>query len=136
MIQKFSAWKRRKAATADESGFTLIEIVIAIPIVFLVLGLVLSSAGVTLGLMAQVTKSSGAARTATAIVDELDSARSCAEVSYIIGSHSTVAPEAKYAVDFGQYTCQERLPFTLKIDVRESEGTRVYFSKSITLAAM
>ena len=136
MTQKLSAWKRRRALAADESGFTIIEIVIAIPIVFLVLGLVLSSVGVTLGLMGQVTKSAGAARTATAVVDELDSARSCAEIKYIINQAKAADPDSNYTVSFSEYSCTPRVPFPLKLDVREADGTRVYFSKSMTLAAM
>ena len=136
MTQMLSAWKRRRASAADESGFTLIEIVIAIPIVFLVLGLVLSSVGVTLGLMGQVTKSAGAARTATAVVDELDSARSCAEIRYIVNRATAANADEKYAVSFSEYSCAPRVPFRLDLEVKEAAGSRVYFSKSMTLAAM
>lgn len=136
MTQMLSAWKRRRASAADEAGFTLIEIVIAIPIVFLVLGLVLSSVGVTLGLMGQVTKSAGAARTATAVVDELDSARSCAEIGYIVNRATAANADEKYAVSFAEYSCTDRIPFELELTVKEAESNRVYFSKNMTLAAM
>lgn len=137
MTQMLSAWKRRRASAAEESGFTLIEIVVAIPIVFLVLGLVLSSVGVTLGLMGQVTKSAGAARIATAVVDELDSARSCAEVRYIVNRATAANADEKYAVSFSGYSsCTDRTPFELELTVKEAESNRVYFSRTMTLAAM
>lgn len=139
MTQMLSAWKRRRASAAEESGFTLIEIVVAIPIVFLVLGLVLSSVGVTLGLMGQVTKSAGAARTATAVVDELDSARSCAEVHSIVNRATAANADEKYAVSFSGYkynSCTDRTPFELELTVKEAESNRVYFSRTMTLAAM
>lgn len=136
MTQMLSAWKRRRASAADESGFTLIEIVIAIPIVFLVLGLVLSSVGVTLGLMGQVTKSAGAAHAAVSVVDELDSARSCGEIRSIIDRAKVTAPDDSYAVSFSEYSCAPRVPFRLDLEVKEAAGSRVYFSKSMTLAAM
>ena len=136
MTQMLSAWKRRRASAADESGFTLIEIVVAIPIVFLVLGLVFSSVGVSLGLMGQVTKSAGAARTAIAVVDELDSARSCAEVRSIVNRATAANAHEKYAVSFSEYSCTDRTPFKLELTVKEAESNRVYFSKSMTLAAM
>ncbi len=134
MTQMLSAWKRRRASAADESGFTLIEIVVAIPIVFLVLGLVFSSVGVSLGLMGQVTKSAGAARTAIAVVDELDSARSCAEIGYIVDRVTAASANEKYAVSFAKYSCTD--PLKLELTVKEAESNRVYFSKSMTLAAM
>jgi len=130
-----SVRKRRKPTSEDEAGFTVVEMVIAIPIVFLVLGLVLTSVGVTVGLMGDITKSAGASRVASATVDKLGAARNCVEVRSIITSASASTYDSKYQLSFGSYTCSANSSFPLTINVKDKVKSKLYYTKSLTLAA-
>ena len=134
MKSKLSTLQRRWRSRGEE-GFTLIEMVVAIPIAFLILGLVVASAGVTVSLMGQVTNSAGAAKAATVAMDQLSEARNCAEVKYIADRQSVPAADSKFKLNF-TYTCSKGTSFPLTVDVKENGGDKVLFTKKLTLAAM
>lgn len=130
------ARKRRAASAASEGGFTMVEMVIAIPVVFLVLGLVLSSVGITIGLMGQVASSAGAARVANSVMDELNSVRSCPELSRVLSELTASSGNENFAVSFSGYSCSEEMGFPLTVEVREVDSAKLKYSKTLTLAAM
>lgn len=127
--------KARASAASDESGMTMVEMVIAIPIVFLILGLVFSTIGVTIGLMGQVTESAAAARSATSAMDQLSEARNCAEVAAIVSSKQIPEADSKTVLSF-DYECSEIGQFPMSIEVRNVETDKLYYSKALTLAVM
>lgn len=136
MKSKLKAKRKLKRSSADEAGFTIVEMVVAIPVTFLILGLVFASIGVTVGLMGQVTSGAGAARLASQVQDELSAARNCAQVSSIISKRTTVAADDKFLVSFGTYVCVEGKSFPLEISVKQPNDDRTYFSKKLTLMAV
>jgi len=131
-----SARKMRKLTSEDEAGFTMIEMVIAIPIVFLVLGMVFSSVGVTIGLMGEVTKGAGASRVASATVDRIAAARNCAEVKTIVTTVTASNYDSNYQLSFPGFltnTCVPNGSFPLTIDVKDKEKGKSYYSKALTM---
>lgn len=133
MEPNLSARRKRKLNSADESGFTMIEMVVAIPIVFLILGLVFTSVGITVSLMGQVSKNAGAAKVANTAVDRLSAARNCAEVQSVVNAMKSTTYNDDYIFSLSG-TCTESTYFPLSLELKSIEDNRVYYSKTMTLA--
>lgn len=136
MVTKHSLKKRRRSSQSDESGMTLVEMVIAIPITFLILGLVLATVGVIVGLMGQVTESAGAARAGTSAIEELATARSCAELNMIATNQEATDAEDRFQLSYDYLCMPDKSSFPVNIEVRDIESDKLYYSKTITLAAV
>jgi len=128
--------RTRRSVSSDESGFTLIEMVIAIPIVLLLLGLVFTSIGVTVGLMGQVTQGAGAARVASSAMDQLSAARNCAELRSVATTLTGSNYNERYLLSVPAFTCTDNAPVTLSFEVKDRQKNDTYYSKTITLTAV
>lgn len=131
--------RSKRRSSVDESGFTLVEMVVAIPVVLLVLGIVFSSIGVTIGLMAQVTEGAGASRIANNAMDQLSAARNCAEISAVVNTLSAANYDSSYLLSFPSFTsttCKANLAFPVSFDVKDRSSNTTYYSETVTLLAV
>lgn len=131
-MAKNSRRQRFKNLSEDESGSTLVETVVSIPLIALLFGLILASVGVSIVLMGQVTAGAGAARTASHVMDELSTANNCVEVDAITADYSDPS-NRKYITNFDSYTCVDGESFPIALEVEKSEGSRVFYSKTLTI---
>lgn len=130
---------RLRVARAEENGFTMVELVIAIPVTILLLGTVMVSIGVAVGLQSQVTTKIAASREANNFIDQMNTARNCPELNYIIRTRLENTT-SKYIVSLGSYSltssCVNGKPVTVPFTLRTASDNHVYYNRTITLAAM
>jgi type II secretory pathway pseudopilin PulG len=131
-----STRRKRSRASEDESGFTLVEMVVAIPVTLLILGLLFTSVGVTVGLMGQVTKGAGSARVASSVMDQLSAARNCTDIRAVTSTLTATNYNERYAVSIPSFSCTDNSPVTLSFDVKDREKNATYYSKTVTLAGV
>lgn len=125
---------RQRLQSRDEAGFTLIEMVIAIPLTMLYLGVILTTIGVTNSLLAQINASAGAVRVASSAVDELSESASCAELSMAMGQIASNNAD-RFAVEFGEFSCERGTSFPVELTISSNNGAGTpYYSNKITLA--
>lgn len=125
---------RRRLQSRDEAGFTLIEMVIAIPLTMLYLGVILTTVGVTNALLAQINASAGAVRVASSTVDELSQSNSCAELSMAMAQIASDNAD-KFSVVFGDFSCERGTSFSVELTISSKDGAgNPYYSNWITLA--
>lgn len=128
-----SVRQRFKKLSKDQSGSTLIETVISIPIVFLIFGMVLATTAVTIALMGQVTAGAGSARIANQAMDDLSKAQNCVEIDALTADYST--PEDNdYTTAFSNYDCIPGESFPINIEVKKANASKVLYSKTVTMA--
>lgn len=136
MKKRLAARSNSRRASSDDSGFTMVEMVVAIPIVLLVLGLVFTSIGVTAGLMGQVTKGAGSARVGSSLTDQLSAARNCAEAGTVITAASASTYSEKFAVSFPTpYSCVDGKPWSISFEIKDKAKGKSYYAKKITLVS-
>lgn len=117
--------ERLRSSRSDESGFTLVEMVIAIPLTTLILGLVFLSIGVAVNLQKDVTLQSGSSRVANTLSDKLDGSRNCTDLRVAVRD-ALAEVDPKFVATVGGYTCNYGKVNKLSITVQAAGDTRVY----------
>lgn len=128
--------KQRLRHSSSEDGFTLVEMVIAIPITVLMLGLVFASIGIAVGLMGQVQSSAGASRALNSTMDDLSTAKTCPEIDRMVNQRISTNATQEFEMNFSSYSCLKGKSFPLTIDVKEKGTGKLYLSQTVSLAAM
>lgn len=128
-----SVRQRFKNLSKDQSGSTLVETVMSIPIVFLIFGMVLATTAVAIGLMSQVSSGAGAARVASQAMDDLSKAQNCVEVNALTADYDN-PEDSDYSTTFSSYSCLPGESFPLTLEVKKKDGSKVLYSKTVTMA--
>ncbi len=128
--------KQRLQRSSSEDGFTLVEMVIAIPISILMLGLVFSTIGVAVGLLGQVQATAAASRVVNSTMDQLANPRTCAEIDRIVAQRKAANATEAYEMSFSSYSCEKSKRFPVIIEVKDKETGKLYFSQMVNLVAM
>lgn len=124
---------RQKLKSRDEAGFTLIEMVIAIPLSMIYLVFILTTIGVTSSLLAQINSSIGAARVASSAIDELSQSNSCAELSLAMAKIVSDNDD-KFEVTFSEFNCIRGTSFPVELNISSNSGGTTHYSNKLTLA--
>lgn len=130
---------RLRASRSEEGGFTMVELIVAIPLTILLLGTVMSTIGVAVGLQSQVTTKVTASREANSFIDQMNTARNCPELNSIIKARLADTTN-KYTVTLGSYntasSCVNGKPVTFPFVLKTASDNHIYYSRTITLVAM
>jgi len=129
---------RLRAKRSDDSGFTMVELVIAIPISILILGTVFATIGTAIILQSQVTSRVSASRAGTTFVDQISEARSCPELNYILKNKAADAT-GQFSYNFGNYAysdCVAGKSVLVPVKLIDRTDGLAYYNQTLTLAAM
>jgi len=137
---KFSRYlkDRLKASRSEESGFTMIELVVSIPITILIFGTVFATIGTAILLQTQVTEQVVASRTGRDLVDQLSATRNCTELNSLLAAKAADT-STDFAVSFGNYTyssCVNGKTVIVPVILKGRDDNRVYYNQTLNLAAM
>lgn len=126
---------RLKSSHTDESGFTLVEMVVAIPVVTLILGLVFSSIGVAVLLQKDVTLQSGSSRVANTISDKIDRSRNCVDLRVAV-RNALSEVDSKFVATVGGYTCNPGKVNKLSLTVQAAGSAKIYESRDLFVTVL
>lgn len=126
---------RLRSSRTEDSGFTMIELVVAIPLSIILLGTILSTVGFTVALQRDVSMQIGADRVATAISDKADYARNCVDLKVTL-RNAVAAANPDYTATTSYSGCADNKSTTVSITVKDSTTGKLYDSRSIIVSVI
>lgn len=129
---------RLKSSRSEESGFTMLELVVSIPITILIFGTVFATIGSAILLQAQVTNQVVASREADNFVDSISAARNCPELNYLLTTKANDT-SGQFAFSFGSYaysSCVNGKPVKVPVLMKSRTDGKTYYNQTLNLVAM
>jgi len=137
---KFSRYlrDRLKASRSEESGFSMLELVVSIPITILIFGTVFATIGSAILLQTQVTNQVVASQEANNFVDSVSAARNCPELNAILTAKANDT-SGQFIFSFGSYaysSCVNGKPVKVPVLMKGSSDGKIYYNQNLNLVAM
>lgn len=126
---------RLRSSRAEDSGFTMIELVVAIPLSIILLGTVLSTIGFTIALQRDVSMQIGADRVSTAISDKADYVRNCVDLKVALRD-AVAAANPDYTATTSYSGCVDGKPTNVSITVKDSATGKLYDTRNIVVSVI
>lgn len=130
-----SLMARLRSRRGDESGFTMIEMVVAIPLSIILLGTILSTIGFTIALQRDVSMQIGADRVATQISDQADYARNCVDLKVTL-RNAVAAANSDYDVTTSYSSCTDGKTASVAMTIKDATTNKLYDSRTILVTVL